>query len=176
MLQVKYYLAWAIFLKYLRFISVSSSGGERLVQYLQDTSVTFTLLDLVFQHIQLKSEIGSLRRRESTIWQGEIERLGEAARRACAVGSVSFAVEGLWPLNEGTMSVLASGLYGLVLQVLPACVRVWFTGLRDRSRANLIELFTTKYCSPQLLDEEFSQVNIHILRFLTFCNENVCLL
>jgi hypothetical protein len=122
----------------------------------------------VFQHIQLKSETGSSRRKESFgVWQGETEKVGEAARRACAVGSVSFAVDGLWPLSEGTISTLASGLYGLVLQVLPACVRVWFTGLRDRSRASLIELFTTKYCSSQLLDEEFSQV------LSKFCSQSI---
>eukprot|EP00250_Pteridium_aquilinum_P021475 c25138_g1_i1 orf=481-6414(-) len=159
--RVKYFLAWAIFLSHLRSVSVSSPGGEKLVQYIQDTVISSTILESIFQHIPLKSETGSSsRRRTSTgLWQAEIDRVGDAARRACTLGSVSFAIEGLWPLEEETVSSLAAGIYGLLLQVLPACVRVWFTGLRDRSTASSVESFTTKFCSPQLLAEEFTQVH-----------------
>lgn len=158
--RVQYFLAWAIFLSHLRSVSVSSLVGERLVQYVQDTSVSATLLDSIFQHIPLKTETAlSSRRKPSTgLWQAEADRVGDAARR-CTLGSVSLAIEGLWPLEEDTVSYLAAGLYGLLLQVLPACVRVWFTGLRDRSAASSVESFTTKFCSPQLLAEEFSQVH-----------------
>jgi hypothetical protein len=73
-------------------------------------------------------------------------------------GTVSFAVESLWPVKEENVVVLAGAIYGLLLRVLPACVRIWFTGLRDRSTASAIENFTSSNCSTHLLADEFSQV------------------
>ncbi|KAI5061228.1 hypothetical protein GOP47_0023733 [Adiantum capillus-veneris] len=160
-LRVKYFLAWAIILSHLRSIPVSSTVGEKLVQYIQDSALSSTLLDSIFQHIPLSSEPGfsSKRKTSTSLWQAEIERVGDAARRACTLRSVSATIEGLWPIEEDTVSSLAAGLYGLLLQVLPACVRVWFTGLRDRSAAISVESFTTKFCSPLLLADEFAQVH-----------------
>ncbi|MCO5575766.1 hypothetical protein L7F22_029570 [Adiantum nelumboides] len=140
---------------------MSSRACEKLVQYIQDSALLSTLLDTIFQHIPLSSESGfsAKRKPSASLWQVEKERVGEAARRACSLRSVSSAIEGLWPIEEDTVSSLAAGLYGLLLQVLPACVRVWFTGLRDRSAASSVESFTTKFCSPLLLADEFSQVH-----------------
>jgi hypothetical protein len=67
-------------------------------------------------------------------------------------------VESLWPVKEENVVVLAGAIYGLLLRVLPACVRIWFTGLRDRSTASAIENFTSSNCSTHLLADEFSQV------------------
>jgi len=88
---------------------------------------------------------------------GAKESTGSAAR-AAANCSVESAVQELWPVTEAELAILSGALYGLMLRVLPACVRIWYTGLRDRSTASGIETFTTTHCSPQLLAYEFSQV------------------
>lgn len=159
-LRVQYFLAWAIFLSHLHSVSVTSAAGEGLVQYVQDSNICSTLLDSLFEHIPLKSGVGSLGRKKKLrgIEQTDTEKVENAARQAAASGSVAFSVEVLWPLEEESVSSLAAALYSLILLVLPACVRVWFTGLRDRSMASAVEAFTTKYCSPQLLADEFAQV------------------
>ncbi|KAH7423411.1 hypothetical protein KP509_12G054400 [Ceratopteris richardii] len=160
-IRVKYFLAWAIVLSHLRLVSVLSPVGEKLVQYIQDSSLSSNLLESIFEHIPLKSGSASSHRKKTSasVWHAEVQKAGDAAKRACTLGSVSSMVDGLWPIEEGSISCLAAGLYGLLLQVLPACVRVWFTGLRDRSLAGSIESFTSKFCSPHLLAEEFSQVH-----------------
>jgi hypothetical protein len=84
--------------------------------------------------------------------------LGDGQQRLVPSGTVSFAVESLWPVKEENVVVLAGAIYGLLLRVLPACVRIWFTGLRDRSTASAIENFTSSNCSTHLLADEFSQV------------------
>jgi len=72
-------------------------------------------------------------------------------------------VESLWPVKEQNVVVLAGAVYGLLLRVLPACVRIWFTGLRDRSTVSAIENFTSSNCSTHLLADEFSQLQASVV-------------
>lgn len=97
------------------------------------------------------------RKRTSTV-RAKSSVAATAAKQSALTGSVSFAVESLWPVREEQLAVLSGAIYGLLLRVLPACVRTWYTELRDRSTASAIEIFTTNNCSHHLLADEFSQV------------------
>ncbi|KAJ7543989.1 hypothetical protein O6H91_09G060900 [Diphasiastrum complanatum] len=157
--RVNYLLAWSLFLTHLQSLTPLTPARERLVQYTQDSESPNILLDCLFQHISLKktSSLSASRKRnaKSTL---EISEVTGSAKRAAATGSVLFAVEGLWPVKKKEIAILSGAIYGLMLKVLPACVRIWFTGLRDRSSASAIESFTSSCCSPELLAEEFFKV------------------
>lgn len=113
----------------------------------------------MFVQLNIDAHAGTSASRRRTAAAGaKISVAGTSATRAVSSGSVSFAVESLWPVKEENVVVLAGAVYGLLLRVLPACVRIWFTGLRDRSSASAIENFTSSNCSTHLLADEFSQV------------------
>lgn len=101
----------------------------------------------------------SASRRRGAVVGAKISVAAISATRAVSSGSVSFAVDkSLRTLKEDNLVGLAGAIYGMLLRVLPACVRIWFTGLRDRATATAIENFTTSNCSSHLLADEFSQV------------------
>ena len=104
------------------------------------------------------SHAGTSSRRRAAAAGTQVSVAATAAARAVSIGTVSFAVESLWPVNEESVMMLAAAIYGLLLRVLPACVRIWFTGIRDRATASAIENFTSSNCSTHLLADEFSQV------------------
>lgn len=89
----------------------------------------------------------------------ELVNIANAATRAISTGSILFAVESLWPIGPEKMASLAAAIFGLMLRVLPAYVRVWFNNLRDRSASFAIESFTKTWCSPHLMIDELSQVS-----------------
>ncbi|KAL2613161.1 hypothetical protein R1flu_024853 [Riccia fluitans] len=157
-LRVRYLLGWSLYLTRLSSLPSSSSTRERLVQYVQDSDTSATLLDFLFQHIPLEQNVGSSGSRRKSTGISTKTSIATAATRAAATGSVAFAVEGLWPVQKESIVTLAGAVYGLMLLVLPACVRIWFTGLRDKALASAIEAFTTTHCSPQLLFDEFAKV------------------
>jgi len=95
----------------------------------------------------------------------ELADIATAATCSIRTGSVLFAVESLWPVGPEKMASLGAAIYGLMLRVLPAYVRVWFSDLRDRSASAAIESFTKRWCSPQLVSDELSQVS----NFILFC-------
>lgn len=88
----------------------------------------------------------------------EIAEVASAATCAIKTGSLLFSVESLWPIEEVKIASLAGAIFGLMLCVLPAFVRGWFTDLRDRSTSTVIESFTRAWCSPALIANELSQV------------------
>lgn len=87
-----------------------------------------------------------------------LSEAANAATRAITTGSLLFSVESLWPVESVKISSLAGAIYGLMLCVLPAYVRGWFSDLRDRNASSIIESFTKTYCSPPLIANELSQV------------------
>jgi hypothetical protein len=129
-----------------------------MVQYVQDFGSPSTLLDFLFQHIPLKQSSSSGLKKKGNAAVIEATNAATAARQSAATNSLYFAVEELWPIGIEEMATLAGAVYGLMLRVLPTYVRDWFTSLRDRSTASSIEAFTTAWCSPQLLADEFSQI------------------
>lgn len=157
--QVSYLLGWSLLLTRLQSLEAMSRTRELLVQYVQDSDISSTLLDCLFQHIPQEEKLGTSaskrRHRQASVTTSSA---AAAAARAAGTESVAFAVEALWPVQNEGLVILAGAIYGLMLLVLPACVRIWFAGLRDKSLASAIEAFTTAHCSPQLLAAEFSQV------------------
>lgn len=156
--RVQYLLAWSLFLTRLQAVPSLSAGRERMVQYVQDFGSPSTLLDFLFQHIPLKQSSSSGLKKKGNAAVIEATNAATAARQSAATNSLYFAVEELWPIGIEEMATLAGAVYGLMLRVLPTYVRDWFTSLRDRSTASSIEAFTTAWCSPQLLADEFSQI------------------
>jgi hypothetical protein len=158
-MQVSYLLGWSLLLTRLYSLPALSRTRELIVQYAQDSNIAPTLLDCLFQYIPQEQKLGASalkrRNRKATVTTSSA---AVSATRAAATGSVLFAVEGLWPVAKDGLITLAGAIYGLMLLVLPACVRIWFTGLRDKSLASAIEAFTSTHCSPQLLADEFAQV------------------
>ncbi|KAH9309397.1 hypothetical protein KI387_037308 [Taxus chinensis] len=156
-IRVQYLLAWSLFLTRLQAVPSLSAARECMVQYAQDSGSYSTLLDCLFQHIPIKqSSPFGLKKYNATA----IEATGPASAAKCsaATSSLCFAVEALWPIGTDKMAALAGAVYGLMLRVLPAYVRDWVMNLRDHSAAGFIEAFTTAWCSPQLLDDEFSKI------------------
>lgn len=88
----------------------------------------------------------------------EVSAAATAAKHAITTGSLLFPVESLWPVDPVKLASLAGAIYGLMLCVLPAYVRGWFSDLRDRSISSLVESFTRVWCSPPLIANELSQV------------------
>lgn len=101
--------------------------------------------------------IQSLKKKDAEL-PGGLSEAASAATRATTSGSLLFSVESLWPLELEKMSSFAGGIYGLMLHVLPAYVRGWFSDLRDRNASAVIESFTKTYCSPPLIANELSQI------------------
>jgi hypothetical protein len=163
-LRVHYLLGWSLLLMRLHALPPLSPVRERLLQFARDSDISSTLLDCLFQHIPLDLTSGtSASRRRTAVAGAKINSAATAATRAVSSGTVSFAVEHLWPVKEESVVVLAGAVYGLLLRVLPACVRIWFTGLRDRSTASAIENFTSSNCSTYLLADEFSQLQASVI-------------
>ncbi|QCE01031.1 stearoyl-CoA desaturase [Vigna unguiculata] len=154
--RVNLFLAWSLLLSHLQSLS-SSSQRERLIQYIQD-SATPVVLDCLFQHIPVETfTVQSLKKKDAEL-SGGLSEAASAATRATTTGSLLFAVESLWPVELEKISSLAGAIYGLMLQVLPAYVRGWFSDLRDRNTSAVIESFTRTCCSPPLIANELSQI------------------
>lgn len=135
----------------------SPPARERLIQHIQE-SANSTILDCIFQHIPLEvSSAYSLKKKDIEI-PAELSEAATAATRAISTGSLLFCVESLWPVGSVKIAALAGAVFGLMLRVLPAYVRQWFSDLRDRSASSLIESFTKAWCSPPLIADELSQV------------------
>ena len=148
-----------------------SPARERLVQYIQD-SASPVILDCLFQHIPVEQcAAQSLKKKDVELPIGLLEA-ANAATRAITTGSVLSSAEALWPIEPVKLAAFAGALFGLMLRVLPAYVREWFSSLRDRSTSSLIESFTKTWCSPPLIANELSQVCIIGYKFWIFfmCN------
>ncbi|KAK7321403.1 hypothetical protein VNO77_32021 [Canavalia gladiata] len=155
--RVNLLLAWSLLISHLWSLPSSSSQRERLIQYIQD-SATPVILDCLFQHIPLEiSMVQNLKKKGVELSRGLSEAVNAAAH-ATTTGSLSFVVESLWPVESEKISSLAGAIYGLMLQVLPAYVRGWFSDLRDRNTSAAIESFTRTCCSPPLIANELSQI------------------
>lgn len=128
-----------------------------MVQYIQD-SANSVILVCLFQHIPVELFMAHSLKKKDTELPPEIAEVASAATRAIKTGSSLFSVESLWPLEEVKIASLAGATFGLMLSVLPAFVRGWFTDLRDRSTSTVIESFTRAWCSPALIANELSQV------------------
>ncbi|XP_058075497.1 E3 ubiquitin-protein ligase listerin isoform X2 [Magnolia sinica] len=155
--RVNVFISWALLLTHLQSLPSSSPAREKLIQCIQDNASS-TILDCVFQHIPLKLGLGhNLKKKEADL-PAEVSKAATSAKRAITTGSLLFAVESLWPVGTEQMASLAGSIYGLMLSLLPAYVRNWFTGSRDHSMSSAIESFTKTWCSPPLLADEFSQI------------------
>ncbi|KAK7300853.1 hypothetical protein RJT34_11704 [Clitoria ternatea] len=155
--RVNLFLAWSLLISHLWSLPSSSSQRERVIQYIQD-SATSVILDCVFQHIPEEiSMVQSLKKKDAER-SGGLSEAASAASRATTSGSLLFSVESLWPVESEKISSLAGAMYGLMLQVLPAYVRGWFSDLRDRNTSAVIESFTRSCCSPPLIANELSQI------------------
>ncbi|XLU23042.1 hypothetical protein S245_059108 [Arachis hypogaea] len=155
--RVNLFLAWSMLISHLCSLPSSSSLRERLIQYIQD-SATSVILDCLFQHIPLDiSMIQSLKKKDAEL-SGGLSEAASAATRAITTGSLFTSVESLWPVELVKISSLAGAMYGLMLRVLPAYVRGWFSDLRDRNTSAAIESFTRTCCSPPLIANELSLI------------------
>lgn len=123
------------------------------------------ILDLVFQQFPLK--VGSLhsQKKKDAELPMETSRAANGAKHAITTCSLVFAIEAFWPISVESMAVLAGSIYGLMIRLLPAYARNWFTALRDRSSSQSIESFTKLWCSPPLFSEELSQVSADKLSY-----------
>ncbi|XP_028768908.1 E3 ubiquitin-protein ligase listerin [Neltuma alba] len=155
--RVNLFLAWSLFISHISGLPSSSSLRERLVQYVQDYA-TPIVLDCLFQHIPLELfMVQSLKQKDAELPAG-LSEAASSANRAIRTGSLLFFVESLWPIESVKLSSLAGAIYGLMLCVLPAYIRSWFSDLRDRNTSNVVESFTRTYCSPPLIAIELSQI------------------
>ncbi|XP_059429493.1 E3 ubiquitin-protein ligase listerin [Corylus avellana] len=164
--RVNVFLAWSLLLSHLWSLPPSSNARDRLVQYIQD-SVNSVILDCLFQHIPVELYmVHSLKKKDIEL-PAEISEVASAATRAISTGSLLCFVESLWPVEEVKIASLAGAIFGLMLRLLPAYVRGWFSDLRDRSTSSAIESFTRAWCSPPLIANELSQI-----KKAKFANEN----
>ncbi|KAF7816195.1 E3 ubiquitin-protein ligase listerin [Senna tora] len=155
--RVNLFLAWSLLISHICALPSSSSLRKRLIQYIQD-SATPIVLDCLFQHIPLElSTVQSLKQKDAEL-PADLSEAASAATRAITNGSLLFLVESLWPVESVKISSLAGAIYGLMLSVLPAYVRSWFSDLRDRNTSSVIESFTRTCCSPPLITNELSQI------------------
>lgn len=160
--RVHTFIAWALVLTHIQSLPSSSPARERLIQHIQDYAST-TILDCIFQHIPLKLGLAHHTKKKDIELPTEVSKAAAAAKRAITTCSVLFALESLWPIGAEQMASLTGAIYGLMLCLLPAYVRNWFTGLRDRSRSSAIESFTKTWCSPPLLSDELSQIKATVV-------------
>ncbi|XP_023635520.1 E3 ubiquitin-protein ligase listerin [Capsella rubella] len=155
--RVQTFLAWSLLLSHVNSLPSLTQGRERLVQYIEKTANPL-ILDSLFQHIPLELYMAhSLKKKDGDI-PSELSVVASAATHAIMTGSSLSTVESLWPIETGKMASLAGAIYGLMLRVLPAYVREWFSEMRDRSTSSLIEAFTRSWCSPTLIKNELSQI------------------
>lgn len=155
--RVDVFLAWSLLLSYLRSLPSSSRARERLVQYIQD-SVSPVILDCLFQHIPVELGMSQNLKKKDLELPAGVSEAAIAATRAITTDSLLTSVETLWPVEPVKLASLAGALFGLMLCVLPAYVREWFSSLRDRFTSSLIESFTRAWCSPSLIANELSQI------------------
>ncbi|KAJ6745154.1 ZINC FINGER PROTEIN 294 [Salix purpurea] len=155
--RVNVFLAWSLLLSHLWSLSSSSSAREQLVQYVQD-SANSLILDCLFQHIPLELCLAHNLKKKDLELPADISEAASAVKTAITTGSLLFSIETLWPIEPKKMTSLAGALFGLMLRILPAYVRGWFTDLRDRTTSSLIESFTRTWCSPPLIVNELSQI------------------
>ncbi|KFK27369.1 hypothetical protein AALP_AA8G374000 [Arabis alpina] len=156
--RVQTFLGWSLLLSHVNSLPSLTQGRERLVHYIERTANPL-ILDSLFQHIPLELYMAqSLKKKDGEI-PSELSVVASAATRAITTGSSLSTVESLWPIETGNMASLAGVIYGLMLRVLPAYVREWFSEIRDRSASSSIETFTRLWCSPSLIENELSQIN-----------------
>ncbi|KAF9661877.1 hypothetical protein SADUNF_Sadunf19G0114500 [Salix dunnii] len=155
--RVNLFLAWSLLLSHLWSLSSSSSAREQLVQYVQD-SANSLILDCLFQHIPLELCLAHNLKKKDLELPADISEAASSVKTAITTGSLLFSIETLWPIEPKKMTSLAGALFGLMLRILPAYVRGWFTDLRDRTTSSLIESFTRTWCSPPLIVNELSQI------------------
>uniref|UniRef100_A0A803PV39 E3 ubiquitin-protein ligase listerin n=1 Tax=Cannabis sativa TaxID=3483 RepID=A0A803PV39_CANSA len=155
--RVNVFLAWSLLLSYLWSLPSSSPARERLVQYIQSFA-TPVILDCIFQHIPLDLSISQNTKKKDVELPAGLSEAAIAATHAIKTGSLLFSIESLWPVEPVKLASLAGALYGLMICVLPAYVREWFSCLRDRSTSSSIEYFTRAWCSPSLIANELSQI------------------
>ncbi|KAL2488571.1 E3 ubiquitin-protein ligase [Forsythia ovata] len=155
--RVNVFLAWSLFLSHLGSLPSSSSGRERMVQYVQD-SANSVILDCLLQHIPLELCMVPGSRRKDIELPATVSKAATAATCAIRTRSLLFCIESLWPVGTEKMASLAGGIFGLMLHILPAYVRGWFSDIRNRSTSSAIESFTKAWCSPTLITNELSQI------------------
>lgn len=148
-------------LSYLQSLPPPSKARERIILHVQD-SVSSTILHCIFQHIPLKYGFSNNLKRKDVELPVEVSRAANSANQAIRTSSLSYAVESLWPVEADQMAVLAGSIYGSMIHLLPAYVRNWFTGLRDRAFTSSVESFTKTWCSPPLITDEFTQVLVEL--------------
>ena len=127
------------------------------MQYIERTANPL-ILDSLFQHIPLELYMAQSLKKKDAIGLSDLSGVASAAVLAITTGSSLSTVESLWPIDTGKMAALAGAIYGLMIRVLPAYVRGWFSEMRDRSASSSIEAFTRSWCSPSLIMNELSQV------------------
>ncbi|KAK1272073.1 E3 ubiquitin-protein ligase listerin [Acorus gramineus] len=155
--RVNVFIAWAVVLSYLQSLSSTSSEREGLIQWIINHASP-NILDCVFQHIPFRTGFLQNLKKKDVQLPVEASKFASSANRAITSGCLLFAIESLWPIGTEQMASLAGSVYGLMLRLLPAYVRNWFAGLRDRSLSSVAESLTKAWCSPCLLAEELSQV------------------
>ncbi|XP_015087754.1 E3 ubiquitin-protein ligase listerin isoform X1 [Solanum pennellii] len=155
--RIKVFLAWSLLLSHVVSLPSSSPLRERMVQYIQEFA-TSTVLDCLFQHIPLEFCVPSSLKKKDSELPASVSEAAKCATRAITSTSVLFCLESLWPVGPEKVASLAGAIFGLMLCVLPAYVRGWFSDIRDRSTSSAIEFFTRAYCSPPLIMNELSQI------------------
>ncbi|XVF46152.1 hypothetical protein PTKIN_Ptkin03bG0003900 [Pterospermum kingtungense] len=164
--QVHLFLAWSLLLSYLVSLPSLSSARERLVQYIQN-SASPLILDCLFQHLPSDLCLAHVLKKKDGELPDVLSEAATAATRSITTGLLFFSVESLWPIGPVKVAALAGATYGLMLRMLPAYVRGWFSDLRDRSTSSLIESFTRTWCSPPLIANELS-----LIKTANFADEN----
>ncbi|PKI58456.1 hypothetical protein CRG98_021141 [Punica granatum] len=110
------------------------------------------------RHLFLEFDtVPNLRKREKELPAGVCEA-ANVANEAILTGSVLSIVESFWPVQQQKMTLLAGAIFGMMVRLLPAYVRGWFSNLRDRSTSSAVESFTRTWCSPPLIANELSQI------------------
>ncbi|KAK6935661.1 Zinc finger, RING-type [Dillenia turbinata] len=155
--QVNVFLAWSLLLSYLLSLSSSSSTREKLVPWIQN-SASSRILDCLFRHIPLETGMAHNFKKKGVELPAGVSEAAKAATHAIMSGSLCSFVKSLWPLDQEHMASLAGAIFGVMLRVLPAYVRGWFSDLRDRSASFVIECFTKTWCSPPLIEDELLQI------------------
>ncbi|EEF44675.1 conserved hypothetical protein [Ricinus communis] len=164
--RVNVFLAWSVLLSHLWSLPSLSATRERLVQYVQE-SANSVILDCLFQHIPLELYMAQSLKKKDADLPVDASEAATAATSAIRTGSLLLPVESLWPVAPEKMASLSGAIFGLMLRVLPAYVRGWFTDLRDRSTSSLIETFTRTWCSPPLIVNE-----LYRIKTANFADEN----
>ncbi|KAL6967782.1 RING-type E3 ubiquitin transferase [Sarracenia purpurea var. burkii] len=164
--RVNVFLAWSLLLSHLLSFPSSSPARERLVQHIQEHADS-AILDCLFQHIPLEMCLAHSLKKKDVELPAVLSEAASAATRAITSSSLLFCVESLWPVRPEKMASLAGAIFGLMLCILPAYVRGWFSDIRDRSTSSAIESFTKAWCSPPLIRNELSQI-----KKASFADEN----